>query len=194
MFPGTVWTTIRRAGEDDREALERFASAYRPPVLRFLQRRGFSSTDAEDLCQEVFLRLIRGRVLSRAESEPNAVHYGPEAGTITLVVFRERKDRVVAPPLDDEGEDLAAISRGTMPAESPETLAGLKFRLRQDQGRGGSRGLIVEGPQIGAATRTRMRAAPRAKVHDSGARSAVSAIQRCAARSRGCLGRPKRAR
>jgi len=69
MFPTTTWTTIRRAGESDGEALETFASSYREPVLRFLRRRGFAHADAEDLCQEVFVRVLRGRVLARADAE-----------------------------------------------------------------------------------------------------------------------------
>jgi hypothetical protein len=94
------------------------------------------------------------RVLSSAESTTNAVHYGPAVGTITLVVFREKKAAAAPPPLDDEGEDLAALSRGVLPPEPPKTLAALKFRLREGAGLGTSRGLIVEGENIGAATRT----------------------------------------
>jgi hypothetical protein len=94
------------------------------------------------------------RVLSSAESKANAMHYGPAAGTITLVVFREKTRGVAAPPLDDEGEDLIALSRGALPPERPKTLAALKFRLREGTGQGTSRGLIVEGETIGAATRT----------------------------------------
>jgi hypothetical protein len=94
------------------------------------------------------------RVLSSAESKTNAMHYGPAAGTVTLVVFRERKGITAAPPLDDEGEDLIALSRGALPPERPKTLAALKFRLREGGGEGSSRGLIVEGETIGAATRT----------------------------------------
>jgi hypothetical protein len=94
------------------------------------------------------------RVLSSAESKTNAVNYGPAAGTITLVVFRERKAAVAAPPLDDEGEDLIALSRGALPPEQLKTLAALKFRLREGAGQGSSRGLIIEGETIGAATRT----------------------------------------
>ncbi len=37
-------------------------------MLRYIGGRGFSSTDAEDVCQDVFVRLFKGKVLSRAES------------------------------------------------------------------------------------------------------------------------------
>ena len=92
------------------------------------------------------------RVLSPGESTSHAVHYGPAAGTITLVVFREQTVREEPPPLDDEAEDLVALARGVLPAERPQTLAALKFRLREG-GRGGLRGLIGEGQRIGAAVR-----------------------------------------
>jgi RNA polymerase sigma factor (sigma-70 family) len=66
VFPTTIWTTIRAAAGRDREALERVAAEYRPPVLRFLRRR-FSESDAEDLCQDVFLRILAGDVLRKVD-------------------------------------------------------------------------------------------------------------------------------
>ncbi len=68
LFPETSWTTIRAAGANDRDALERFAERYRAPVLAFLESRGLRS-ESEDLCQEVFLRLARGTALSGADPE-----------------------------------------------------------------------------------------------------------------------------
>ena len=91
-------------------------------------------------------------MLSPEESRSSAVHYGPAAGTITLVVFREQTVREEPPPLDDEAEDVVALARGVLPAERPQTLAALKFRLREG-GQGGSRGLIDPGPTIGAPVR-----------------------------------------
>jgi hypothetical protein len=67
VFPTTVWTVIRKAGANDPQALDGFAREYRLPVLRYIQRRGFSGSDAEDLCQEVFLRMLSGRVLARVD-------------------------------------------------------------------------------------------------------------------------------
>ena len=85
-------------------------------------------------------------------SKKNAIHDGPAAGTITLMVFREKKTRV-GPQLDDEVEDLAAISRGVLPKERPQTLEALRFRLREGANLASLRGLIVEGQRIGAAVR-----------------------------------------
>ncbi len=69
MFPTTVWTVIRKAGANDRQALDGFAREYRPPVLRYIERRGFSASDAEDLCQEVFLRIFSSQVLARVDQD-----------------------------------------------------------------------------------------------------------------------------
>ncbi len=69
MFPTTVWTTIRQAGEKDAEALGRFAESYRPAILDFIRRRGFDRTEADDVCQEVFLRLLSREVLAKADPE-----------------------------------------------------------------------------------------------------------------------------
>ena len=68
MFPTTIWTNIHRAGAGAREALESFAVDYRQPVLTFIRSRGFEENDAEDLCQEVFLRVMGGNVLAKAEA------------------------------------------------------------------------------------------------------------------------------
>lgn len=68
MFPTTVWTDIARAGARDQEALESFAQRYRAPVLEFIRRRGLSDAEAEDACQDAFLRVLKGDVLSRADA------------------------------------------------------------------------------------------------------------------------------
>ena len=69
VFPTTIWTTIRQAAADDRDALEGFAERYRTPVLRFIRSRGVSAEDAEDVCQDVFVKILRAGVLSKADAE-----------------------------------------------------------------------------------------------------------------------------
>jgi hypothetical protein len=90
------------------------------------------------------------RVLSREESLKNEMNYGSDLGTISLVVFRERKggDR---PPLDlrEEGEDLEALQRGVFPQERPQNLAALQEQLRRPQWEtDDSRGIIKPGNKI----------------------------------------------
>jgi RNA polymerase sigma factor (sigma-70 family) len=67
MFPTTVWTRIHEAGAHDDVAMEEFARRYRPAILEYIERRGFRQRGADDLCQEVFVRLLRGGVLAKAD-------------------------------------------------------------------------------------------------------------------------------
>lgn len=68
MFPTTVWTRIHQAATWDQAALQEFAQRYRPAVLEFIESRGFHTDNADDLCQDVFLRILRGGVLAKADS------------------------------------------------------------------------------------------------------------------------------
>jgi len=65
-FQSTLWTLIRGADRGDEAALREFALKYRAPVVAYITRRGLAN-DAEDLAQEVFLRLFQDRVLSKAD-------------------------------------------------------------------------------------------------------------------------------
>ncbi|MFG0316012.1 MAG: sigma factor, partial [Planctomycetota bacterium JB042] len=67
MFPTTIWTTIRDAAGADDAARERFARQYREPVARYVRSRGVASHDADDLTQDVFVRLFRSGLLERAD-------------------------------------------------------------------------------------------------------------------------------
>lgn len=69
MFPTTVWTDIARAGARDQDALDEFARRYRAPVLAFIRRRGLSEAEAEDACQDAFVRVLKGDVLARADAQ-----------------------------------------------------------------------------------------------------------------------------
>ena len=69
MFPTTVWTTIRQAGHRNDVALQQFALAYRPPLAEFIRLQGFSDAETDDLCQDVFVRLLHGEVLAKADPD-----------------------------------------------------------------------------------------------------------------------------
>jgi len=68
MFPTTVWDVVRAAGAQAPEALQQLALEYRAPVLAFIRARGVEAGLAEDLCQDVFVRLLAGGVLAKADS------------------------------------------------------------------------------------------------------------------------------
>ena len=96
------------------------------------------------------------RVASAAESKANEIRYGDDVGTVTMTVFAEKPGRT--PPSDlpsDTAEDLAALTRGVFPQQTPRNLAALQHQLRDNALPGNrSRGLILSGGQTAQATRT----------------------------------------
>lgn len=68
-FPSTMWSGIRAAGKNDPMAADGMSRRYHPAVVSFLQQAGFSHADSEDLAQDVFVRLFREQILTRADRE-----------------------------------------------------------------------------------------------------------------------------
>lgn len=109
-----MWSTIRRAGCRDDAALQRFADRYRPVVGEFARRKGLVAGDAEDVAQEVFLRLLKGEVLAGADPEKGRFRSLLLTITTRVMIDRHRRRReltldelpqVSAPPGDDEEFD-----------------------------------------------------------------------------------------
>lgn len=71
MFPETRWTLIAAAtlngDASGKRALETLCEAYWPAVVGFLQMRGQSREEAEDLTQEFFAALVESRLWQRAD-------------------------------------------------------------------------------------------------------------------------------
>jgi hypothetical protein len=93
------------------------------------------------------------RVLSSAESRANVMNYGADVGTISMVVFREARGAKKSLALDDEAEDLAALTGGNYPRRPPANLAALRFQLRSGAANASTRGLIAQGKEIGSNIR-----------------------------------------
>ncbi len=73
-FPTTHWSLLRseKSGGDSaasRAALEYLAGAYWEPLYAYLRRRGYSESDAADLIQSFFVRLLDGEFLAKADPE-----------------------------------------------------------------------------------------------------------------------------
>jgi RNA polymerase sigma factor (sigma-70 family) len=66
-FHTTVWTRILEAQRGQPDAVGAFVEGYRAPLLRWMRGQGFTEADAEDLVQELFLRLLSKDVLGRAD-------------------------------------------------------------------------------------------------------------------------------
>ena len=69
VFPTTIWDVVHAAGARDPGALDQLAREYRAPVLTFIKQRGIAADVAEDLCQDVFVRVLSGGVLTKASAE-----------------------------------------------------------------------------------------------------------------------------
>jgi RNA polymerase sigma factor (sigma-70 family) len=101
MFQTTIWTTIRDAGARDPAALERLAVRYRPAILRFVRGRGFAPDDAEDVCQDVFVRLLSGGVLERVDAQKGKFRSLLLAVTTHVIADRRRRRRESEPLVDE---------------------------------------------------------------------------------------------
>jgi RNA polymerase sigma-70 factor (ECF subfamily) len=58
-FPTTIWTHIHSAREGSARHLHQILARYRGPIVAFIRRKGFREDAAEDMAQEVLLRLSR---------------------------------------------------------------------------------------------------------------------------------------
>lgn len=108
-----------------------------PPIVL----RGYQKSDQT---YEAF------RVLSDDESRASELHYGADVGMISLTVFREAAPDDLPPSnlLDEEDEDLLAMTRGAFPTKAPATLGALKSQLRAAaRDSDGTRGLLDSGAE-----------------------------------------------
>lgn len=112
----TRWTLIGAARSGDGEAQRRFSEKYRGPVLAYLRRRGQGS-DAEDLTQEVFLRLFSGGVLTRAGADKGRFRH-----LLLAVTKHVLADHVRARTAQKRGgaADVRSLGELDVPAEVPE--------------------------------------------------------------------------
>lgn len=69
MFETTIWSELVGAAAQETAATDTFVSRYRAPLVSFCRRRGLSQEDAEDVAQEVFLRLFSRDLLAAADRE-----------------------------------------------------------------------------------------------------------------------------
>lgn len=88
------------------------------------------------------------KVLSRGDSERAAVQYGGDAGVVTFAAFRETAAPQPKPrPLGDIDDDVAAMKMAVLPTRGAKNLGGLLYQLRNLDGGGASRGLLVPGDE-----------------------------------------------
>ena len=66
-MPSTMWTTILQFHRDPERVKDFVARRSREPVVAFARRQGLKEEDAQDIAQEVFLRVCQEAFLKRAD-------------------------------------------------------------------------------------------------------------------------------
>jgi RNA polymerase sigma-70 factor (ECF subfamily) len=95
MFPETRWTLIAAAtmngDESGKLALEALCKAYWPAVVQFLEGRGQSHEEAEDIAQEFFAALIASRLWQRADQTRGRFRSFLLGALMRVVIHHERQ-------------------------------------------------------------------------------------------------------
>jgi RNA polymerase sigma factor (sigma-70 family) len=99
VFHTTVWDVVRAAGAGDQAALAQIAEDYRTPILSFIRSRGMDAPQAEDLCHDVFVRVLSGSVLAKAD--PDRGRFRSLLCMVTVRVLQDWSRRHREVPLDD---------------------------------------------------------------------------------------------
>jgi RNA polymerase sigma factor (sigma-70 family) len=66
-MPSTMWTTILQFHSDPERVKDFVVRCYRQPVVDFALLQGLSQEDAEDVAQEVFIRVTQKAFLTKAD-------------------------------------------------------------------------------------------------------------------------------
>ena len=67
FMPSTIWTVILDYRQDPDKVKDLLARRYQKPVYEFAVRQGLHHEDAEDVTQEVFLRVCDEKFLRKAD-------------------------------------------------------------------------------------------------------------------------------
>lgn len=111
-FPTTRWSLIFQARENDERALNDLLRPYLVPVTAYARKKGYQESDAEDIAQTVFERMLKKDFLTPdlesptptaapARPSPPAPAGGRAAGTRS------------PPPAPPSGRDSAKSSPGS---------------------------------------------------------------------------------
>lgn len=90
-FASTIWTVIRSARKDNAAGMDELVRLYRTPVVRYLRQRGAGPEQAEDLVQEVFLRIFQKDLLRKVEQAKG--RFRSFLLGVTNNIAREQADR-----------------------------------------------------------------------------------------------------
>jgi RNA polymerase sigma factor (sigma-70 family) len=102
---------------------EQWAAVYGDDLQRFLAKRRLVESDIKDVCQEVFLRLLR---FNRGEVIHNPLAYLFRVAANVAHDFKLRRPQWTS--LENESVEETAL--GTDASESPESIADASYRRR----------------------------------------------------------------
>jgi RNA polymerase sigma-70 factor, ECF subfamily len=123
MSENTDWDLANRARSGDMAAFEELVRRYQTPVIHFCRRMVASQQDAEDIAQEVFIRMYRHLGRMERKAKFSTFLFGIARNT-TLNFIRDgkRRGRGATEPLDSEDRSGHVIDDA---ARRPDREAGL---------------------------------------------------------------------
>jgi RNA polymerase sigma-70 factor (ECF subfamily) len=92
-FESTIWTIIQKAKERDPDAMNEFVLKYRAPLVKFIILNGFKEEDAEDLTQDLFLKIFKEDVLQKADQKKGRFRSLLLAVTKNVIKTKRKRDR-----------------------------------------------------------------------------------------------------
>lgn len=98
-LPSSIWTVILSVRQDPERVKDLVVRRYRQPVYEFIRMKGLNHEDAEDVAQEVFVRICREEFLVKADREKGKFRTLLLAVTRNMIAFfrrfelSERRDR-----------------------------------------------------------------------------------------------------
>ena len=115
QFPTSVWSAILSFRQDPERVKDLVVRRYRDPIFEFARRQGLTHEDAEDVAQEVFLRVCREEFLEKADRQKGKFR------TLLLAVTRHVILQFRRYELSERRDRRRQISLGDfdVPADAP---------------------------------------------------------------------------
>jgi len=113
-FPSSIWTTIRAIRKEPERVKDEVVRRYRTPVYEFIRRQGLTHEDAEDLAQEIFVRICSDGFLSKVDPRKGKFRSLLLAVTRNVVASFRRKELA---PMRDRRKTVS-LDSSDIPSES----------------------------------------------------------------------------
>jgi RNA polymerase sigma factor (sigma-70 family) len=115
-MPSTLWTTILQFHSNPDRVMEFVVHRYRQPVVEFCRFQGLSPEDAEDVAQEVFIRICSEKFLSKADQIRTRFRTVLLAVTNRVIISLRRRDTA---RIRDRRRSVS-LDGADIPTESPQ--------------------------------------------------------------------------